>query len=107
MCLLLSVYCILYTCFGGSPTGEADKIGKKFKKSICSSVPLPHGRSEHNYHVADLPHGSYVHQRTDKHKANMAPGSTRAYVAYVHQAGETDERKGLRFIGPTYSTNVS
>jgi hypothetical protein len=30
MCLLLFVYCILYTCFGGSPAGEADKIGTKY-----------------------------------------------------------------------------
>jgi hypothetical protein len=28
MCLLLFVYCILYTCFGGSSAEEADKIGK-------------------------------------------------------------------------------
>jgi hypothetical protein len=33
MCLLLFVYCILYTNFGGSSTGEADKIGKKIKKN--------------------------------------------------------------------------
>jgi hypothetical protein len=26
MCLLLFVYCILYTCFGGFQAGEADKI---------------------------------------------------------------------------------
>jgi hypothetical protein len=34
MCLLLFVYCILYTNFGGSSTGEADKIGKKLKKFL-------------------------------------------------------------------------
>jgi hypothetical protein len=28
MCLLLFVYYILYTYFGGSPTWEVDKIGK-------------------------------------------------------------------------------
>jgi hypothetical protein len=30
MCLLLFVYCILYTCFGGSPAREANKIGNFF-----------------------------------------------------------------------------
>jgi hypothetical protein len=40
MCLLLFVYCILYTCFGGSQAGEADKIGFFLKKkSLRSSVP--------------------------------------------------------------------
>jgi hypothetical protein len=29
MCLLLFIYCILYTCFGGFPSGEIDKIGRK------------------------------------------------------------------------------
>jgi hypothetical protein len=28
----------LYVNFGGSPAGEADKIGKKIKKFLCSSI---------------------------------------------------------------------
>jgi hypothetical protein len=71
MCLLLFVYCILCTCFVGSPTREADKIDF-FKKIL-----------------------------------NVAPGSTWAYVAYVRQPSGTDKRKGLRFIGSTWPTNVS
>jgi hypothetical protein len=36
---LLIVY--VYACFGGSPAGEADKIGKKkLKKILCSSLLL-------------------------------------------------------------------
>jgi TM2 domain-containing membrane protein YozV len=39
MCLLPFIYYTLYNCFGGSPAGEADKIGFFLKKSLCSSVP--------------------------------------------------------------------
>jgi hypothetical protein len=34
MCLLLFVYCILYTYFRGSPARETDKIGKRLKKFL-------------------------------------------------------------------------
>jgi hypothetical protein len=37
--LLLCMCCIFYMPgFGGSPAGEADKIGNFFKKILCSSV---------------------------------------------------------------------
>jgi hypothetical protein len=36
---VFAAVCILYTCFGGSPAGEADKTGIFLKKSLCSSVP--------------------------------------------------------------------
>jgi hypothetical protein len=51
--------------------------------------------------------GSYVHRGTNENKVNVAPGSAWAYVAYVHRPGGTDERKGLRFVGSTWPTNVS
>jgi hypothetical protein len=38
MCLLLFTYFISYTYFGGSPTGEVDKIGKKTFKKILMFV---------------------------------------------------------------------
>jgi hypothetical protein len=82
MCLLLFVYCILYTCFGGSPTGEANKIGKKVFKKFLIFIGSP---------------------RT----LNMAPGSAQSYVAYVHRPGGTGERKGLTFIGSVWPINVS
>jgi hypothetical protein len=47
MCLLLFIYCILYTCFGGSPAREANKIGIFLKK-------IPYVRrfpNEHKGHV--------------------------------------------------------
>jgi hypothetical protein len=68
---VFTIVCILYTCFGGSPAREADKI------------------------------------RTDEHKANVALEWSRDYVAYVHRPGGTDERKGLRFVGFAWPTNVS
>jgi hypothetical protein len=40
MCLLLFVYCILYTCFGGSPTGEANKIGIFFLMFVGSPMNI-------------------------------------------------------------------
>jgi hypothetical protein len=51
--------------------------------------------------------GSYVHRETDEHKANVSPGSMQAYVAFVHQPGGTDERKGLKFVGSAWPTNIS
>jgi hypothetical protein len=54
-----------------------------------------------------LPRGSYVRRGTDKHKANVAPGWSQDYVAYVHRPGGTDERKSLRFVGSTWPMNVS
>jgi hypothetical protein len=79
MCLLPFIYYTLYNCFGGSPAGEADKIGFFFKKN------------------------PYVHRFPDKHKGHMgadvASGLERAYVAYVRQPGGTNEHKSLRFVG--------
>jgi hypothetical protein len=40
-----------------------------------------------------LPHGNYVHRGTDEHKANVASGWLRDYVAYARWPGGTDERK--------------
>jgi hypothetical protein len=54
-----------------------------------------------------LPRGSYVHWGTDKHKANMASGWSQDYVTYVCRPGGTDERKGLRFVGSVWPTNIS
>jgi hypothetical protein len=51
--------------------------------------------------LVGLPCDSYVHRGIDEHKTNVALGSARAYVAYVHRSGGTDERKGLRFVGST------
>jgi hypothetical protein len=38
---------------------------------------------------------------------NVAPESARAYVAYLHRLGGTDERMDLRFVGSGWPTNVS
>jgi hypothetical protein len=38
MCMLQ----FLYAYFGGSLAEETDKIGKKIKRILCSSVPRPH-----------------------------------------------------------------
>jgi hypothetical protein len=92
MSLLLFVYCILYTCFGGSPAEEADKIEKKLKK-IPYVGPCGSRRG-----WSGQPCDSYVHWGTDEHKANVAPGLTRAYVAYVCRSGGTNKCKGLRFV---------
>jgi hypothetical protein len=54
-----------------------------------------------------LPCGSYVRRGTDEHTANVAPGWSQDYVAYVHRPGGTDERKSLRFVGSTWPMNVS
>jgi hypothetical protein len=39
-------------------------------------------------------------------EANVAPGWLQDYVAYVRQPKGTDERKGLRFVGFAWPTNV-
>jgi hypothetical protein len=54
-----------------------------------------------------LPHGSYVCRGTDEHKANVAPGWSQDYVAYVRRPGETDKHKGLRFVDSAWPMNVS
>jgi hypothetical protein len=41
-----------------------------------------------------LPCGNYVHWETDGHKANVAPGWLRDYVAYIRRPEGTNERKG-------------
>jgi hypothetical protein len=87
------VVCILYTCLEGSLTGEADKIGKKIKNFLMLVGPSTNITA--------------TCQGTDEHKANVAPGSARDYVAYVRRPGGTDERKGLKFIDSTWPTNVS
>jgi hypothetical protein len=88
MCWIV-IYCIcvcfcLYIVylFWRLPTGEADKTCIFFKKN------------------------PYVRRGTDEHKANVAPGWMRDYVAYVRQPEETGKRKGLRFINSTWPTNV-
>jgi hypothetical protein len=100
--------CILYTCFGGSPTGEADKTGFFLKKILMfvgspTNIRATWGRRG----WSGLQHGSYVHHGTDEHKANVAPGWLRDYVAYVRRPEGTDERKGLRFIGSARPMNKS
>jgi hypothetical protein len=52
--------------------------------------------------------GSYVRRGidTDEHKANVAPGWSRDYVAYARRSGGTDECKGLRFVGSAWPTNM-
>jgi hypothetical protein len=54
-----------------------------------------------------LPHGSYVRRGTGKYKANVAPGWSWDYVAYVRQPGRANEPMGLRFIGSAWTMNVS
>jgi hypothetical protein len=99
---VFAAVCILYTYFGSSPAGEADKTRIFFKKKLIFVGSLTNIRATWGRHGwLGLPRGSYVHRGTDKHKANVAPGWSRDYVAYVHRAGETDERNGLRFIGST------
>jgi hypothetical protein len=105
---VFAVVCILYTFFGGSPAREADKTGIFLKKILRfvgspTNIGAPWGRCG----WSALPCGSYVHRGTDKHKANMAQGWSRDYVAYVHWPGGTDECKGLRFIGSAWPMNVS
>jgi hypothetical protein len=105
---VFAVVCILYTFFGGSPAREPDKTGIFFKKILrfvgsLMIIGAPWGRCG----WSALPCGSYVHRGTDKHKANMAQGWSRDYVAYVHWLGGTDECKGLRFIGSAWPMNVS
>jgi hypothetical protein len=79
MCLLLFVYCIPVL---EAPTGEADKTCIFFKKN------------------------PYVHWGTDEHKANVAPGWMRDYMAYVRRPEEIGERKGLRFVDSAWQTNI-
>jgi hypothetical protein len=81
--------------------GEADKTG--FFKKILIFVGATWGRRG----WSGMPRDNYVHRVTDEHKANMAPGWSQDYVAYVHQSGGTDERKGLRFVGSAWPMNVS
>jgi hypothetical protein len=80
MCLLLFVYCI--------PILEAPWPGRQTKQDFFKKNP-------------------YVRRFPDEHKANMAPGWLRDYVAYVCRPGGTDKRKGLRFVGPAWPMNVS
>jgi hypothetical protein len=102
---VFAAVCILYTCFGGSPAREAGKTG--FKKILMfvgspKNIRATWGRLG----WSGLPRSSYVHQGTDEHKANVAPGWLRDYVAYVHRPEGTDEHKGLRFVGSAWPMNV-
>jgi hypothetical protein len=97
---MFAAVCILYTCFGGSPAGEADKTRFFLKKNLMfigspTNIRATWGRRG----WSGMPRGSYVCRGTDEHKFNLAPGWLQDYVAYARRPGGTDEYKGLRFVG--------
>jgi hypothetical protein len=98
MCLLLFVYCIPIL---EAPRPGADKTGFFLKKNPPMNIRAMWGRRG----WSGLPHGSYV-RGINEHKTNVALGWLRDYVAYVHLPEGTDERKGLRFVGSAWPTNV-
>jgi hypothetical protein len=65
--LLLCMCCILYMSgFGGSPAEETDKIGKKIKKILCSSVMF----------ISSPMYIIYVSRLAEKHKFGYVPRLT-------------------------------
>jgi hypothetical protein len=97
ICLMLFIYYI--------PIFEAPRPGgrqnrKKNKKILMF---IGYGSRGGRRGWSGLPRGSYVCRR----RANVIAGSAWTYVVYVHRSGGTDERKGLRFDGSTWPTNVS
>jgi hypothetical protein len=107
MCLLLFVYYI--------PVLEAPRPGRQTKHDFfIKKILMFVGGTLTNIRATwgrcgwlGLPCGSYVHLGTDEHKANVAPGWLRDYVAYVRRPGGTDEHKGLRFVRSAWPMNVS
>jgi hypothetical protein len=100
------IYCIYVCCclyiiylFLRLPDREVDKIEKNKKILMFIGYGSCGGRRG----WSGLPSGSYVCRR----RANVIAGSAWTYVSYVHRSGGTDERKGLRFDGSTWPTNVS
>jgi hypothetical protein len=62
--LLFCMCCIFYMPgFGGSPAGEADKIGKKLKKILCSSVMF----------ISSPMYIIYVPRLAEEHKFRYVP----------------------------------
>jgi hypothetical protein len=98
---VFATVCILY-CI---PILEAPRPGRQTKHDFFKKILMFIGWGRRGW--SGLPRGSYVRWGTDEHKANVAPGWLRDYMAYVCRPGGTNEHKGLRFISSAWPTNVS
>jgi hypothetical protein len=96
MCLLLFVYC-RPVLKAPRPRGRQNRIFLKKILMFPTNIRATWGRRG----WLGLPRDSYVH------KANVAPGWSLDYMAYVRRPGGTDEHMGLRFIGSAWPTNVN